>query len=917
MNRLLQHLLQFLSQLGRRLLSVLRRGRYEREMEEEMRFHLEMQIEQNLDAGVAAKEASYAARRQFGNQTWLKEASREMWRLNSIETLIQDLRYGARMLLKKPGFTLIAIFTLALGIGATTAIFSVVEGVLLKPLPYHQPEELVAVRFTVQNPPSNEQTISNAAYFIFREQNQTFQDIGLYTFSASFFSVNVTGLGEPEHAPTLRVTDGLLPILGVTPLLGRSFTREDDSPNSAETVILTYGYWSRKFGGDRSVIGRTIELDGKPHTIIGVLPEGFRFLDQTNLAMLLPRKLNRGQSYLNQFHNGGIARLKPGVTLAQANADVARMIPIADRSSSLAPGSSLKAYEDMRLGPGLRPLKQDVVGDVGKVLWVLMGGISLVWVIACANLANLLLLRAEGRRQELAIRAALGASRGRIAAQLFFESLILAVCGGLLGLGLAYGAVRVLVALAPEGLPRLHEIGIDGNVVQFTLAMSLAAGLLFGSFPVFKYAGASLGIGLRAGERSMSESRERHRARGILVIIQVALALVLLVSSGLMIRTFRALTSVNPGFVAPAEVQTFRIGISNTQVKDPERVVRIEEEILRKIAAIPGVSSVGLSGNVPMGNGIGFSSNVFANDSAFSPVDLPLRSLFWFVAPGYFKTLGMPLVAGRDITWSDIYNKVPVVIVSEKFARTYLRDPAIALGKQIRTSQKDDRLDWREVIGVVADARYDGVDKESPATVYMPILVANFQGRPEVREFLLRNVTLSIRSPRGGSEGLMNEIRRAVWSVAPNLPLTDVNTLNDYYTRSMARYSFTLVMLAVAGSMALFLGIVGLYGVIAYSVSQRRREIGIRMALGAQESDVLWMVIWRGMSLALIGMALGLATAFALTRVMKNMLYEVSATDPATFALISLLLIGVALIASYIPARRAIKVDPLQALRQE
>ncbi|MCI0721657.1 MAG: ABC transporter permease [Acidobacteria bacterium] len=334
-----------------------RRGA-EQEADEEIQSHLELETREKIEAGLSPEEARYAARRAFSSIALAKEDSRAVWGLRGLEILWQDLRYGIRMLLKKPGFTLIAVFTLALGIGATTAIFSVVEGVLLKPLPYHQPEELVAVRFTCQLPPCNEVTISNAAYFIFREQNQTFQDIGLYTFSASFFSVNVTGFGEPERAPTLRVTDGLLPTLGVTPLLGRSFTREDDSANSAETVILTYGYWSRKFGGDRSVIGRTIELDGKPHTIIGVLPEGFRFLDQTNLAMDLPRKLNRGQSYLNHFQYGGIARLKPGVTLQQANADVARMLPIVDRSFSPVPGSSLKRYEDLRLGPGLRPLSK-------------------------------------------------------------------------------------------------------------------------------------------------------------------------------------------------------------------------------------------------------------------------------------------------------------------------------------------------------------------------------------------------------------------------------------------------------------------------------------------------------------------------------------------------------------------------------
>src|SRR5262245_49414578 len=616
-----------------RLLGLFLRRKLERELEEEIHSHLEMQIEDNLRQGMSPEDARRAARLRFGGVEQVKEAYRDKSRLGWIESLWQDLRYGVRMLLKKPSFSLIAIFTLALGIGANTAIFSVVDSVLLKPLPYPHPEELLAVRLTAQGLGNKDLPISDSAYFIFREQSSAFKDIGLYNTGL----VNVTGLGEPERAPTLRVTDGLLPILGVTPLLGRSFTRADDSPDSAETVILTYGYWNRKFGGDRSVIGRTIEVDGKPHTIIGVAPESFRFLDQTNLAMFLPMKLDREGVFLGAYMYGGIARLKPGVTLQQANADVARMLPIEFRSFSMPPGFSLKILEDLRLGTNLRPLKQQVVGDVGKVLWVLMGGVGLVLVIACANLANLLLVRAEGRRQELAIRAALGASRGRIAAQLFFESLILAICGGLFGFGLAYGAVRVVVGMAPDGWPRLHEIGVDGNVVLFTLVMSLAAGLLFGSFPVFKYTGAGLGIGLSAGERSMSESRERHRARGVLVIVQVALALVLLVSSGLMIRTFRALTRVNPGFVGPAEIQTFRIGISNTQVKDPERVVRIEEEILRKIEAIPGVSSMSISGNVPMGNGIGFYSNVFATDS-----DLRLSCLFWFVAPGYFKTLGMP-----------------------------------------------------------------------------------------------------------------------------------------------------------------------------------------------------------------------------------------------------------------------------------
>ncbi len=906
MNKLFQHLLQ----LWRLLLSLFRRGRLEREMEEEMRLHLELQIEQNLKTGMSTENACYAARRQFGNQTWLKEASREMWSLNSIETLVQDLRYGARMLLKKPGFTLIAVFTLALGIGANTAIFSVVNGVLLKPLPYPHPEELVSVRFTADGLGIQDTDITAAHYIIFREQSRAFQNIGL----SNGYSVNVTGLGEPERVPALRVTDGLLPILGVTPLIGRAFTRADDSPDSADTVILTYGYWSRKFGGDPSVIGRAIEVDGKLHMIIGVLPEGFRFLDQTNLAMLLPTKINREKTYLGAMIYVGIARLKPGVTLQQANADVARMLPIVDRSFPPAPGYSLKMFEDWKLRPSLRSLKQEVVGDVGKVLWILLGGISLVLVIACANLANFLLVRAEGRRHELAIRAALGASRGRIAAQLFIESLILAVFGGLFGLGLAYGALRVIVALAPQGLPRLNEIGVDGNVVLFTLAVSLAASLLFGSAPVFKYAGASLGTGLRAGERSMSESRERHRLRGVLVIIQVALALILLVSSGLMIRTFRALTRVHLGFTAPpAELQTFRIAIRDAQVKEPKHVLRIEEEMLHKIEAIPGVSSVGLSGAIPIGGGAGWTDIIYARNSAHAPDENP-TCRFHFVAPGFFKTLGTPLLAGRDYTWSDIYNMGLIAIVSEKFAREYWGAPASALGKQVRASQTDD---WREVVGVVGDVRQDGVDKEAPASVYWPIIAANFGGNPGFEDYALRNATFTVRSPRAGSEGLINEMRQAVWSVASYLPLAEVNTLNYYYTRSMARTSFTLVMLIVAGTMGLLLGIVGLYGVIAYSVSQRRREIGIRMALGAEKNEILKLVISQGIKLALLGVAIGIAGALGLTRFLSGLLYGVKPGDPLTLIAVTALLIAVALLASYIPARQAAKVDPMLALRHD
>jgi len=815
-----------------------------------------------------------------------------------------QLWHVLRGLVRAPLFTAVALLTLAVGIGANTAIFSVVNAILLKPLPYPHPEELVAVWLAAPGLNIKDLNLGPADYFIFREQDRTFQDIGLYMGS----TVNITGSGEPEQASGLMVTDGLLPVLEATPLLGRSFTQADDQPGSPDTVMLTYGYWQRKFGGNRFVVGKVITLDGTPHQVLGVLRQDFGF-GGPNVALLLPIKFDRGKTFLLPFSYDAIARLRPGVTVAEANTDVGRMLPIALRSFPPPPGYSLTMFEDARMVPNLRTLKQHVVGEVSKLLWVLMGGIGFVLLIACANVANLLLVRAQGRRQELAIRAALGATPWRIAADLLFENLILALLGSVLGLALAYAALRGLIAMAPADLPRLEEIGIDGATLLFSLAVSLVSSLLFGSIPVLKYAGKHAGTGLRQGGRSMSEGRERHRSRNMLVVVQVALAVILLISSGLMIRTFHALTTVDPGFVAPAQLQTFRVNIPDTDVKDPEQVVRIQEEILGKIEALPGVSSVGLSMSVPM-DGNGWEDTLFVKDRKYSPGELPIHR-FRFVAPGFFKTLGTSLVAGRDFTWSDIYSKVPLAIISEKLARETWHDPSLALGKQIRANAKDD---WRDVVGVVRDVHDDGVDKEAPSSVYWPILAAHFTDTElDVRRY----VTYSIRSPRAGSESFMSEVRRAVWSVDPNLPLADVHTLDYFYRTSMARTSFTLVMLAIAGSMALLLGIVGLYGVTAYSVSQRRREIGIRNALGAQQRELTAMFVRHAMLLTGGGVACGLVAALALTRLMSSLLFGIKPTDPATFAVVSIGLLSAAAISSYLPARRAAAVNPVEALRSE
>src|SRR6266567_3477049 len=547
-----------------------------------------------------------------------------------MESFKNQLKQVLRRLGRAPMFTAITLITLAAGVGANTVVFSVLEGVLLKPLPYPKPEELVGVWHTAPGIQIKELNMSPSNYLIYREHGRTFADVGLYQGD----SVSVTGVAEPEQVRALKVSDGTLPLLGIPPLLGRTFTKQDDAPGAPETVMLTYGYWRRKFGGDSSVIGRSMIVDGKTRQILGVLPQKFHFLDWEDPALIMPFQLDRNKVHLGNFSHEALARLKPGVTLEQANSDVARMLPIVMSSFPAPPGFSLKLFEDAHIGPNVRPLKRDVVGDVGSVLWVLMSSIGMVLLIACANVANLLLVRVEGRRQELAVRAALGASRARIAADLLLESVLLGLLGSTVGLGLAYAALRVLAAIAPAGLPRIREIGIDGRVLLFTLLISLLASILFGSIPIFKYAGVRLSTGIREGGRALSQSKEQHRARSILVVVQVALALVLLICSGLMIRTFRTLTNVNPGFSGPASLQTFRISIVSAQAEENEQVVRAQEEILHRLAAIPGVASVGVISMLPMTNG-GWHDPIFIENHTYAEGELPPLRTFRFISPGY------------------------------------------------------------------------------------------------------------------------------------------------------------------------------------------------------------------------------------------------------------------------------------------
>jgi predicted permease len=799
-------------------------------------------------------------------------------------------------------FTLIAAVTLGVGIGANSAIFSVINGILLKPLPYQHPDELIDLNHTAPGVNFPDADPAPFLYFTYREQGRSFQSLGLYGVD----SRTVTGLAEPEEAQCLHVTAEVLPMLGVKPALGRWFSEKDDAPGSPPTAVLMHGWWQARFGGDRSVIGRQVVVNGVSHQVIGVMPADFRFLD-LDAAMVLPLQFDRNKAFLGQFEYPGIARLKPGVTIEQASADITRMIPIALHSFPPQPGLTVKVFEDVRLAPKLQYLKQNLVGDVGRTLWVLMGTLGAVLLIACANVANLLLVRAEGRRHELAIRSALGARWPDIARDLLTESVALGLLGGALGLGIAYGAVRVLIAMAPAHLPRLNEISIDPAVILFTLATALVTGVLFGMIPVIKYAGPQIATALRGGGRTSSQSRERRRAGSILVVVQVALALILMVAAGLMIRTFQVLRHVDPGF-DPKDALTLRITIPPAQVKDPDAVMQLEQGILENIRAIPGVAAAGITTVIPTDPSTG-SDQVYARDKTYQSVP-PLRRLK-FVSPGLLATMGNRLIAGRDFAWTDTLERRPVAMISESLARELWQDPRIAIGKQITANPKDT---WREVIGVVGDEREDGVQQKAPAVAYYPLRMDHFEGEASV---VLRTVSYIVRSKRVGSPSLLADVQHAVWAANASLPLGNVRTLEEIYDKSLARTSFTLVMLAIAGAMALLIGLVGIYGVISYSVSQRTREIGIRMALGARQAELTRLFLANAFLLVMIGVGCGLAGAVAMTRALKSLLFDVSPLDPLTYAAVSIGLIGAALIASYVPALRATAVDPLDALRAD
>ena len=803
-------------------------------------------------------------------------------------TLWQDLRYGARTLLKSPGFTFVAIIALALGIGANTAIFSVVNSMLLRPLPFVDSEQLIRVYATDVKKGRNDHPTSFLNFKDWQKENHVFENMAAYAEA----SATLTGGETPEQIKGVVTSADVFPMLGVQPELGRSFSAQEEQPGSAAVVVLSYGLWQRRFGSDRQLIGREITIDGKSTTVLGVMPAGFKFpLDAENPEFWSPHdstnevNQQRGARYL-----GTIARLKPNVTLAQAQAE---MDTISRRLE--------EQYAANNTGRGVRliSLYEDAVGSIRPALLVLLGAVGCVLLIACANVANLLLARATGRAKEMAVRTALGASRRRIVRQLLTESLLLSVLGGGLGLLLAMWGVDLLVAMIPASVPRSQEIGLDGRVLGFTFGISILTGILFGLAPTLQATKLDLNDSLRENGRGSTAGIRRNRVRSVLVVSEIALSLMLLVGAGLLIRSFQQLREINPGF-KPENVLTMSFALPEAKYKDADSQAAFFRQLTERVAALPGVASVGVVDPLPLSGDNKSTSFMIEGRPAVAPSELPSVNIRK-ISPDYLHAMSIPLLRGRAFTGQDTKDAPRVMLVNETLVRRLFpgEDP---IGKRVLQGRRG----ATEIVGIVGDVKHRSLDVESGAEFYMSYLQSP---EPEM--------TLVARGTTGDSSGLIAAVRNAVGEIDKDQPISDIKPMNQLLAESVAPQRFNTLLLGIFAFIALALASVGIFGVMNYTVTQRTHEIGIRLALGAQTTDVLRLIVTQGMMLALIGVGIGLAGSFATTRLMRSLLYGVSATDPLIFFGVSLLLAFVALVACYIPARRAMRVDPMVALRYE
>jgi predicted permease len=877
--------------------NLLHKDRAEQELTEELRTYLEMLIEMKINEGVNPAKARRAALIELGGFEQVKERVREVRMGHYLETLWQDLRYSARMLRKNPSFTVITVLTLALGIGANTAIFSVVYAVLLRPLPYQEPERLTLLWTKLDKIGLEQNWVSEPEVLDFREQSQLFESFGVVQGS----SFILTGDGEPEQLTGAEVSTNFFSLLGAKIKAGRDFAPDEEIPGAPQVAIISHGFWQSRFGGEQSVIGSTISLSGRPTSVIGVLPAGFALmvppeaLVPANVDVWIPYAVDYAKQERDSHGLTVIGRMKPGVTLAQAqeemNGIAARLYPLHYTHT----GFEVKVVS----------LHGDLVKKMRPALLVLLAAVGFVLLIACANVANLLLGRAAAREKEVAIRAAMGAGRMRLLRQLLTESLMLSLLGGAVGLGLAVWGVEALLALSPADLPRIDEVSINVRVLAFTFAVAVLTGVLFGLIPALKASRINLTQSLKEGSRSVAGGASQ-RLRGLIVVAEIALSLVLLVGAGLLMRSFSRLTQVDPGFDAH-NVLTMKMTVPRSKYKDGAATASFYRQLIERIQALPGVESAAAISHLPLSGDYwggtltfeGVTANAERANLASFEVDQRV------ITPDYFTTMRTALLEGRFFTTQDVRGKPYVAIIDETLARR-LWPNASPLGHRVTFGRFPDKPEtWIEIVGVVRHIRHHRLEAEVREQVYYPHAVASFSG-----------MTLAIRTA-SDPLNMVGAVSDAVRSLDRDQPVYRIRTMSELVAGALAPARFTLLLLLIFAGVAAVLAVVGIYGVMSHAVAQRTHEIGVRMALGAQVSDVLKMIVSQGLRLVAVGIAAGLLGAFLLTRLMVSLLYDVSATDSTTFVVISAMLAGVALGACFVPARRAAKVDPMVALRYE